>query len=135
MRKLLRVDPADAAPIWRQIEEGVRRLVASGALGGGSPLPSVRDLAKDLQVNPATVAKAYQRLADSGLVAVRRGEGTFVCDKPPAMSRGERGRVLREGACRYASLALTVGAVREEAMEELDSAWSELGRTSRGGRP
>lgn len=135
MRKLLRVDPADAAPIWRQIEEGVRRLVASGALAGGSPLPSVRDLARDLQVNPATVAKAYQRLADSGLLAVRRGEGTFVSEKPPAMSRGERGRVLREGASRYASLALTVGAGRDEALQELDSAWTELGRAPRGGKP
>jgi GntR family transcriptional regulator len=135
MRKLLRVDPADVAPIWRQIEEGVRRLVASGALAPESPLPSVRDLAKDLQVNPATVAKAYQRLADSGLLAVRRGEGTYVCEKPPAMSHTERGRVLKEGASRYASLAVTVGAGREEAVEELESAWSDLGRTTRGGKP
>lgn len=135
MRKLLRVDPADAAPIWRQIEEGVRRLAASGALTGGSALPSVRDLARDLQVNPATVAKAYQKLTDSGLLAVRRGEGTFVCEKPPAMSRTERGKVLKEGATRYATLAVTVGAGREEAVQELASAWEDFSSTVKGGRP
>jgi GntR family transcriptional regulator len=54
----LRIDPSDATPIWSQIEEGLRRLVASGALGPGAVVPSVRDLARELRVNPATVAKA-----------------------------------------------------------------------------
>ena len=58
------INPTDPAPIWRQIEEGVRRLIALGALQPGASVPSVRDLAKDLRVNPNTVARAYQRLAE-----------------------------------------------------------------------
>lgn len=119
----LRIDPSDAAPIWSQIEEGVRRLVASGALAPGAAVPSVRDLARELRINPATVAKAYQRLADAGVLTVRRGDGTYVADAPPAMGRAERSRILREAATRYASLAVTLGVGQTEAAEALDAAW------------
>ena len=126
MARSLHVDPAAATPIWSQIEEGVRRLVASGALEAGGPVPSVRDLARELRVNPATVAKAYQRLTEAGLLTVRRGEGTFVADAPPAMGRAERTRELRGGATRYASLAITLGSPAEEAASELTTAWKRL---------
>jgi GntR family transcriptional regulator len=127
MKRRLTVDPADAVPIWRQIEEGLRRLVASGALARGAPVPSVRELAKDLRINPATVAKAYQRLTEAGVLAVRRGEGTFVAAEAPALTSGERRRTLREGAERYASLALTLGAAKQEALGAVTTAWEDLG--------
>ncbi len=130
----LHVDPRDAVPIWKQIEHGIRRLVASGALQPGAPVPSVRDLSRELRVNPNTVAKAYQRLAEAGVLAVRRGEGTYVADAPPAMPRAERHRALREGASRYASVAVTIGATGEEAVEELESALTRFGRgAAKGG--
>jgi GntR family transcriptional regulator len=128
----LRVNPADAAPIWRQIEDGVRRLVASGGLAPGQAMPSVRDLARELRVNPATVSKAYQRLADAGLLAVRRGDGTYVAEAPPAMTRTARRRTLAEAAERYASVAVTLGARVEESLEELREAWGRLGPRGRG---
>ncbi len=121
----LRIDPSSATPIWSQIEDGVRRLVASGALKPGAAVPSVRDLAKDLRINPATVAKAYQRLTDAGVLIVRRGDGTYVADAPPAMSKAERARILREAAGRFADLASTLGAAREEAEEALRAAWKK----------
>ncbi len=121
----LRIDPSSATPIWSQIEDGVRRLVASGALKPGSAVPSVRDLAKDLRVNPATVAKAYQRLTDTGVLTVRRGDGTYVADAPPAMSKAERARILREAAGRFADFASTLGVPREEAEEALRAAWKK----------
>jgi GntR family transcriptional regulator len=124
----LRIDPTDATPIWSQIEDGLRRLVASGALAPGVAVPSVRDLARDLRINPATVAKAYQRLTDTGVLTVRRGDGTYVAEKPPTMSRAERARLLREAAVRYASLAATLGVGEEEAAEVLGSAWKKGGR-------
>ena len=120
---MLRIDPSDAAPLWSQIEEGVRRLVAAGTLRPGAPVPSVRDLARDLNVNPATVAKAYQRLTEAGVLLVRRGDGTYVADTPPPMSRGERTRILREAAARYAGVAATLGVGSEEAAETLVSVW------------
>jgi len=123
MTRGLHIDPSDAAPIWRQIEEALRRLVASGALAPGAVVPSVREMATDLRVNPATVAKAYQRLADAGILAVRRGEGTFVATSPPPIARAERLRVLRDGAVRYGSLAVTLGAPCDEAVDALRRVW------------
>lgn len=121
----LRIDPADATPIWSQIEDGMRRLVASGALEPGAAVPSVRDLARELRINPATVAKAYQRLTETGVLTVRRGDGTYVADKPPAMSKAERTRLLRDAAVRYASLAATLGVSIAEAAEAVEAAWSK----------
>ena len=122
----LRVVASDATPIWSQIEEGMRRLVASGALAPGSAVPSVRDLARELSVNPATVAKAYQRLSDAGVFSVKRGDGTYVADSPPAMGPEKRRRALSEGAIRYASLAATLGATLPESEQQLSSAWKGL---------
>ena len=126
---MLRIDPADPTPIWSQIEDGVRRLVASGALKPGTAVPSVRDLARELRINPATVAKAYQRLADAGVLEVRRGSGTYVADSPPSLPRAERAKQLREAATRYASLAVTLGVSRDEAAEALESAWQKGARS------
>jgi GntR family transcriptional regulator len=123
MAPRIRVNPALAVPIWSQIEEGVRHLVASGGLGPGAALPSVRDLARAQRINPNTVAKAYQRLADAGVLETRRGEGTFVAEQPPAMPVAARTRALREGAGRYASLAVNLGASRSEAAAVLSSEW------------
>lgn len=128
MTRTVVIDPADPAPIWRQIEEGVRRLAAAGALAPGSVVPSVRELAKELRVNPATVAKAYQRLADAGVLVVRRGEGTYVADAPPRLPDAERRRALHEGAARYATLAVSIGATRERAEEELGAVWASFER-------
>ncbi|HLO68798.1 MAG TPA: GntR family transcriptional regulator [Holophaga sp.] len=124
MRGTLQVDPASAVPIWKQIEEGVRRLVAGGALAAGDPVPSVRDLARDLAVNPATVAKAYQQLTEAGLLVVRRGEGTFVQAGPEGQRR-EREALLAQGAAAYAGLARNLGFARGEAESALERAWTE----------
>ncbi len=126
---MLRIDASDPTPIWSQIEEGVRRLVASGALKPGTLVPSVRELARELRINPATVAKAYQSLADAGVLEIRRGSGTYVADAPRPLPRAERGKQLREAATRYASLAVTLGVSREEAAEALDAAWQKGARS------
>ena len=126
MRDTLRVDPKDSSPIWRQIEEGIRRLVLSRALPAGEVVPSVRDLARDLRVNPATVAKAYQRLVDEGILATRRGEGTFVAESVPTLRSRDRRPILLEAALRFASLSLSAGASLDEAEEALARAWKQL---------
>jgi GntR family transcriptional regulator len=128
----IRVNPALPTPIWSQIEDGVRHLVAFGALAPGAALPSVRDLARAERINPNTVAKAYQRLAEAGVLETRRGEGTFVAERPPAMPSAERTRALREGALRYASLAVNLGASRSEATTVLSAEWPD--GDDKGGR-
>jgi GntR family transcriptional regulator len=134
MSRGLSVDPSDAVPLWKQIEENVRRLVASGALKPASVMPSVRDLARDLSINPATVTKGYQRLVDAGILVVKRGEGTFVSEKPPSFPRGEREKELESGAVRYASLAVTLGAANEEAVEQVKRSLGFLRKKSGGTR-
>lgn len=134
MSVLLDIDPAAPAPIWRQIEDGVRRLVASGSLAPGAPVPSVRELAKTLRVNPATVSKAYQLLTDAGLLAVRRGEGTFVAELAPEARDAERARLLAEGASRLVEVARSMGASKTETNRAVDAAWRELTEGGEGTR-
>lgn len=127
----IRIDPSSAVPIWSQIEDAVRRLVASGALRAGDAVPSVRQCATDLRINPATVAKAYQRLVDSGVLEMRRGDGTYVAERPPTLTRGERARELADAAQRYATVALPLGATLDQSIDALRSTWTEMTRTSR----
>ena len=125
------INPTDPAPIWRQIEEGVRRLIALGALTPGAPVPSMRDLARDLRVNPNTVQRAYTRLIEGGVLIVKRGEGTYVAEAPSQPKKSERHEVLRDGANRYASTAIAVGAEVEDAVDELQTAFERIVREHR----
>ena len=128
---MLRIDPSDAIPIWKQIEEGVQRLVATGTLGPNDAVASVRELARELRVNPLTVSKAYRRLADAGVLTVRRGEGTFVAPEPPTMTADERQRKLRDAARRFAGTARTLSAGRGESLAAVRAALAELERPAR----
>ncbi|MCU1245002.1 MAG: transcriptional regulator, GntR family [Acidobacteria bacterium] len=120
------INPTEAAPIWRQIEDGMRRMIALGSLRPGDAVPSVRDLARSLRVNPNTVARAYQRLTDGGVFAVRRGEGTFVADTPTQPKKSVRNEKLREGARVYAGTAIAVGTSLEDAVAELEISYEKL---------
>ena len=112
----------------------MRQLVGSGAWEPGAAVPSVRALAAELLVNPATVAKAYQRLVDLGVLVVRRGDGTFVAPRPPILARSERTRTLREAAERYATVTATIGAEPEEALQVLKDVFGTYTRVSVGGK-
>lgn len=113
----IKVDKSDARPLWQQIEEGVRRLIAAGVMAPGELVASVRELARELKVHPAMVAKAYQRLIDSGIFTVERWH-MFVAP----VARVERMRMLREEAKRFAALAAQLGASDAETLAELDAA-------------
>ena len=128
---MLRIDPSDSVPLWKQIEEGVLRLVATGALGPEDPVASVRELARQLRVNPLTVSKAYRRLADAGVLTVRRGEGTFVSSEPPSMPDAERRTQLDDAALRYATHATTLSADLDESLDAVRAAWRKLGPAAR----
>jgi len=132
MKQILKIDPAAASPIWRQIEDEVRRQVASGRLQPGSAVPSVRELSRSLRVNPATVSKAYQRLTEAGLLEVRRGEGTFVAPLTEDKLSAERKKILEGAAAGFARVAGSVGANREEAMKAAQAMWDEMNEGGRG---
>lgn len=133
MLGLLDIDPAAAAPIWRQIEDGMRRLVASGALPVGTAIPSVRELARELRVNPATVSKAYQLLVADGALEVRRGEGTFVAERSAGAQAAERERLLAVGAARFVDAARSMGVTKKDAIAAISAAWREINDAADGG--
>jgi GntR family transcriptional regulator len=78
---IIRVDPADARPIYRQIADEIKALIARGALREGEALPSVRQVAADLGVNLNTIATAYRELQEEGLITVRHGSGAVVTSR------------------------------------------------------
>lgn len=130
----IQVHPADPRPLWSQIEEGLRRQLASGALASGDLLPSVRELATELRINPATVSKAYQRLVVAGLLEVRRGDGTYVSAAPPTVRKSEQARVIRQAATTFASVAITHGIALDATREALELAYEELSHKKEEGR-
>lgn len=92
----LHVSASDGVPIYLQIVNGVKFLVASGRLSPGDEMPPIRVLAERLVVNPNTVARAYRELQTLGVVENRRTSGTYVADKGPTLTVVERRRILAE---------------------------------------
>ena len=87
----------DGAPIYRQLKERVIAMMLEGELKPGDALPSVRQVAAEYQLNPITVSRAYQELADEALVEKRRGLGMYVTEGAPArLKTSERDRFLTE---------------------------------------
>lgn len=87
----------DSTPIYLQLRERVLAQILDGAIKPGEPLPSVRQVAGELAINPLTVSKAYQSLADEGVVEKRRGLGLYVTDNADRdVRRRERERFLGE---------------------------------------
>ncbi|MFQ5767692.1 MAG: GntR family transcriptional regulator [Acidobacteriota bacterium] len=90
----LSLDPASAVPLYAQVVEQIRSLVATGGLAVGDRLPSVRDLAVALRINRNTAAKAYQVLEGDGILETRSGQGSFVAQLDCRWSHAERRRRL-----------------------------------------
>ena len=87
----------DGAPIYRQLKDRVIAMMLDGVLKPGDALPSVRQVAAEYQLNPITVSRAYQELADESLIEKRRGLGMYVSDgAPQKLLNSERERFLRE---------------------------------------
>jgi GntR family transcriptional regulator len=91
------ISPSDGVPIYLQIVNQVKYLVAAGRLAAGEELPPIRVLAERLLVNPNTVARAYRELEVAGIVVKRRTTGTYVADTPaPRLPRYERVRIVAQ---------------------------------------
>jgi GntR family transcriptional regulator len=98
---LIALDAADPTPIYAQVERGLRAAIASGRLKVGDQLPTVRELAVELQVNANTIARVYSELERAGVFETRRGVGTFVrASRAEARSASEHARRLRAFATR-----------------------------------
>jgi GntR family transcriptional regulator len=80
---MIRIDTGSFTPFYEQIKRQVRGQIGSGTLSPGDPLPSIRDLALSLLLNPNTVARAYRDLEGEGLIVTRKGKGCYVSEDPP----------------------------------------------------
>ena len=92
----LHISSHDGVPIYLQIVNQVKYLVASGRLEAGAELPPIRTLAEQLLINPNTVARAYRELEQAGIVTKRRTAGTYVSDTTSPLARRERLKIVTE---------------------------------------
>src|SRR6201995_1677574 len=93
---LIRIQSSSGVPITRQIADQIRRHCASESLAPGDRLPSVRELAKELAVNPNTILRVYERLTAEGLLERRHGDGTYVADSLPRGQAKAQRELLRQ---------------------------------------
>lgn len=117
---MLQLSAADPRPITKQIGDGVRRLIASGELGVGDQLPSVRGLAKQLTVNPNTIAKTYAELAAEGWLDSRQGLGLFVAASRQRLSEAERERRLQLAIDAFAADVVGLHYSTREVLKRLE---------------
>ena len=94
----IHISPNDGVPIYVQIVNQVKYLVAAGRLAPGEEVPPIRVLAEQLVINPNTVARAYLELERAGIVIKRHGSGTYVSDGPSPLGKRERTRILTRRA-------------------------------------
>jgi GntR family transcriptional regulator len=113
------LDYSSGVPVYRQIIDQIRFGIASGALGLGEQLPTVRALAVELKVSLNTVAKAYRELEIKNILETQQGSGTFINDTGRTVADREREDKLREICIRFSSVALSYGYTLDEVAKEL----------------
>jgi GntR family transcriptional regulator len=114
------IDPRDPTPIYAQLERGLRAAIATSRLRAGDQLPTVRQLAVDLQVNANTIARVYAELERAGVIETKRGVGSFVNASPaPAHPPREHERRLRAFATRVLADADAAGFTIDDVIAAL----------------
>ena len=107
----------DNRPIYSQIVDNIREQILAGALQENDKLPSVRELAAQLAINPNTIQRAYRELETQGWVATVQGKGCFVCPIPKPVNGGQQ--ALLENFDRTVQALLEMGVSREELLQRL----------------
>ena len=113
------LDMKSGVPFYRQIIDQVKSAIATGTLTPGDRLPTVRQLAVDLSVNPNTVSRAYTELELTGLVETHMGTGTFVGQKRVEQSEVERRRILDQICQEFLSRASSHGFTLDDVLDNL----------------
>ena len=116
----IKIDPSNGLPIYMQIMAQIKTDIAMGRLLPEDPLPSVRQLAVDLAVNPNTIARAYRDLEFEGIIYKRHGQGTFVSNQGVEMSKRERRKALLVLLERAVVEGTNLGLDEDDIREGLD---------------
>ena len=114
----LELNPALGVPIYRQVMEGIRRMIAGGLLKPGDRLPSIRDLSVRLRINPSSAVKAYDELQHLGVISLDHGRGTFVADDRTLAAKS-RAAVLDQELDRLIQAAKAMGLEADEVADRL----------------
>ena len=109
---MISINYRDPRPIYEQVKESLRRLIVTAVLAPREKLPSVRELATSLAINPNTIQRAYRELEASGYIASVPGKGSFVCDLPGAA--GKETTALLETFDQTVQALLSMGITKEE---------------------
>jgi GntR family transcriptional regulator len=115
----LSIDTKSGVPFYRQIIEQVKFAIARGSLAAGDQLPTVRQLAVEVSINPNTVMRAYRELEIEGVLATQQGSGTFVSSKRPDIDGLERRRMLDQILTDLLARASSYGFSLEDISEGL----------------
>src|SRR4051794_37227905 len=129
----LHISAHDGVPIYLQIVNQVKYLVASGRLEPGEELPPIRTLAEQLLVNPNTVARAYRELELAGVVTKRRTAGTYVSDTSSPLARRQRLKIITERVDALLAEARQMNIDTEELIELVQER-DELMQTASSGK-
>jgi len=113
------IDLYSGVPVYRQLIDQVRGGIASGSLHAGDQLPTVRQLAVDLAINPNTVMRAYRELELGCLLETHQGTGTFIANKKLEKNSPERDRQLAQMAGEFAARAGAAGFALEDVIDRL----------------
>lgn len=114
-----RLDPHSGVPVYRQIIDQVLAGIAAGSLAGGDQLPTVRQVAVDLAINPNTVVRAYRELEIRGVIETQQGMGTFVAHKKIKQDEVERQRRLTQIVTDFVARAGAAGFTVADLVEQL----------------
>jgi GntR family transcriptional regulator len=115
----IRINSNDGLPIYLQIVNQVKHLVASGRLAPGDEIPPMRALAEELVVNPNTIARAYLELERAGIVTKRHGMGTYIAETGRPLPQRERLKILRERVDALVAEARHLGVALPEVIKLL----------------
>jgi GntR family transcriptional regulator len=116
----------DGLPIYRQIANQIRYMIASGLLEPGEEIPSIRTLASRLKVTPNTVVKAYDELESAGILEKRPGAGTFVAEERPRLGKRERERIIESRIDALLAEAHQLGLTADELLSAVRSRQAEI---------
>src|SRR5215510_7967339 len=120
------INPHSGLPVYRQMIDQVKYYVASGAVKAGDQLPSIRELAQVLAINPTTVARVYSDLEHEGVIEMRHGKGAFVAANTRRVPAAGREKALRRLARHLAVEAKQMGASPGEVLKVMKEELAEL---------
>lgn len=116
---LFKLDPRSGVPVYRQLIDQVQAGIASGNLTSGEQIPTVRQVAVDLEINPNTVLRAYRELEIRGVLDTQQGTGTFISDRKVPQDDAEHDRQLEQLVSEFVARAGAGGFTVKELMDRL----------------